>query len=94
VNVWLHVQELHSCDKVNSFDLHIVNIALMCDSTISITYNIVVSNVDVRKEIWEHTSNMFSQTHIQNSSFNTKYTVKTTCKSVLNIQPYFLVTGN
>jgi hypothetical protein len=40
--------------------------------------------------IWEQTSNMFSQTCIQNSSFNTKYTVKNKYKSVLNIQIYFL----
>jgi len=33
---------------------------------------------------------MFSQTCIQNSSFNTKYTVKNKYKSVLNIQIYFL----
>jgi len=40
--------------------------------------------------IWEHTSNMFSQTCIQNSSFNTKYAVRNKYKSVLNIQIYFL----
>lgn len=39
--------------------------------------------------IWIHTSNMFSQSHVQNSCFNTKYTVENKYKRVLNIQIYF-----
>ena len=44
--------------------------------------------------IWEHTSNMFYQTCIQNSSFNTKYTVKDKYKCVKHRDLFLKVTDN